>query len=44
VLEDGSFYDPWGYHFDADGYDAFVGYYDDEGYYVPGEGYEEEYY
>jgi hypothetical protein len=44
VLEDGSFYDPWGYYFDDHGYDEFGGYYDDDGYYVPGEEYEEEYY
>lgn len=44
VLEDGTFFDPWGYKFDAEGYDEFGGYYDDDGHYVPGEGYEEEYY
>ena len=35
--EDESFFDPWGYKFDPDGYDEFGGYYDDDGYYVPGE-------
>lgn len=44
VLEDESFYDPWGYWFDSHGYDEFGGYYDYSGFYVPGEGYEEEYY
>ena len=44
ILEDESFYDPWGYYFDPNGYDEFGGYYDENGYYVPGEGYEDEYY
>ncbi len=42
ILEDKSFFDPWGYRFNIheDGYcyDEFGGYYDDYGYYVPGEG------
>lgn len=31
ILEDGSFYDTWGYYFDAEGYDEYGGYYDDDG-------------
>jgi hypothetical protein len=44
ILEDGSFYDPYGYYFDAEGYDEYGGFYDDYGYYVPGDDYAEEYY
>jgi hypothetical protein len=48
ILEDGSFFDPWGYKFSMaeDGYcyDEFGGYYDDYGYYVPGKDHEEAYY
>jgi hypothetical protein len=29
ILDDGGFYDPWGYKFDNDGYDEYEGYYDD---------------
>lgn len=41
--EDGAFYDPNGYYFDAEGYDQFGGYYEN-GYYKPGEEFAEEYY
>lgn len=44
ILEDGSFYDPWGYKFDPEGYDEYGGYYDEFGYYCPGDEYAEEYY
>jgi hypothetical protein len=39
ILKDGSFYDPYGYHFDPEGYDDYGGYYDEYGYYCPGEEY-----
>jgi hypothetical protein len=44
ILEDGSFYDTYGYWFDSNGYDEFGGYYDEDGYYNPGFDYAEEYY
>ena len=44
IMENGEFFDPWGYKFDPDGYDEYGGYYDDDGVYVPGSGYEDEYY
>jgi hypothetical protein len=34
VLKDGSFYDPYGFYFDADGMDTAGGSYDKEGYYI----------
>lgn len=43
VLPNGSFYDPYGYYFDEEGYDEMGGYYQ-EGRYYPGEGHEDEYY
>lgn len=42
-MEDGSFYDKYGYYFDAEGYDQYGGYYED-GEYKPGEPYKESYY
>jgi len=43
-LEDGGFYDPWGYYFNPNGEDEFGGYYNDQGYYIPGKDYEKDYY
>jgi len=34
IDEDGSYYDPLGYYFDADGFDSVGGQYDKEGYYI----------
>ena len=34
IMPDGSFYDPFGFHFNADGFDEAGGKYDNEGYYV----------
>jgi len=44
ILEDGGFYDPWGYYFNPNGEDEFGGYYNDQGYYIPGKDYEKDYY
>lgn len=35
-LKDGDYFDPLGYYFKSDGYDANGGRYDDEGFYIPG--------
>jgi hypothetical protein len=36
ILEAGDFFDPNGYYFDKEGFDASGGSYDDQGVYVPG--------
>ena len=34
LFEDGSFYDPFGFYFNNEGFDEAGGRYDDEGYYI----------
>lgn len=34
ILEDESFYDPFGFYFNQEGRDEAGGYYDDHGYYI----------
>lgn len=36
ILDDGGFYDPLGYYFDKNGFDALGGKYDERGVYVAG--------
>jgi hypothetical protein len=37
MLPDGDFYDPFGFYFDVNGFDATGGSYDNQGYYMRGE-------
>ena len=36
ILQDGDFFDPFGYYFNEFGMDADSGHFDDNGYYIPG--------
>ena len=42
ILKGGDFYDPLGYYFDQDGFDAAGGSYDNEGFYISPTHFEEE--